>query len=448
MIAAAPDKPAKKVRCAVYTRKSTEEGLEKEFNSLDAQREAGEAYIASQKAEGWTCLSDRYDDGGYSGGNVERPALKKLMADIAAGKVDAVVVYKVDRLSRSLLDFSRLMETFDKHGVSFTSVTQAFNTRESMGRLMLNVLLSFAQFEREIISERTRDKIAAARRKGKWAGGRPVLGYDLDFKSARLTVNEAEAARVRELFEMYLTNESLLKTVTQANERGWTTKRWTTKDGVTLGGAAFDKCRLHHLLSNPIYAGQVRHKGQLHTGEHAAIVDRDLFDNVQRQLRANGRDGGSEVRNRHGALLKGMLACRPCGVAMSHSFTGKPGGKAYRYYQCGTACKRGWDQCPSKSIPAQQIEAFVVDRLRAVASDPAVLSGVLDRLRQRGTEVSKAEVDDAVVTFDGLWSCLSPREQARLVKLLIHRVEYDGAGGEVAITFWPSSIGALQEAVT
>ena len=171
------------VRCAVYTRKSTEEGLEMEFNSLDAQRESGQAYIASQQREGWVCLPDKYDDGGYSGGNVDRPALKKLMADIAAGKVDAVVVYKVDRLSRSLLDFSRLMETFDKHGVSFTSVTQAFNTRESMGRLMLNVLLSFAQFEREIISERTRDKIAAARRKGKWAGGRPVLGYDLDFTS-------------------------------------------------------------------------------------------------------------------------------------------------------------------------------------------------------------------------------------------------------------------------
>lgn len=447
MIANAPRK-REKIRCAVYTRKSTEEGLEKAFNSLDAQRESGEAYVASQKAEGWMCLPERYDDGGFSGGNVERPGLKKLMADIEAGKVDVVVVYKVDRLSRSLLDFTRLLEVFDKHGVSFVSVTQAFNTRESMGRLMLNVLLSFAQFEREIISERTRDKIAAARRKGKWAGGRPVLGYDLDFKNSRLTVNEVEAEQVRDLFQMYLTNESLLKTANQANERGWTTKKWTTKKGTVIGGSPFDKCRLHHLLCNPLYAGQVRHKGQIHAGEHAAIVDRDLFDRIQRQLRANGRDGGSEVRNRHNALLKGLIFCRPCEMAMSHSFTTSGGGKAYRYYICGQACKRGWDECPSKSIAAQQIEAFVLERVRSIANDPAVLSAVLAGARERDRAVTKPEVDEAIGSFDGLWSCLSPREQSRLIKLLIQRIDYDGAGGEVAITFWPSSIGAVMEAAT
>jgi len=201
---------ATRVRCAVYTRKSTEEGLEQEFNSLDAQRDAGENYIKSLVGEGWTCLPDRYDDGGFTGGNMERPALKRLMADINAGKVDAVVVYKVDRLSRSLLDFARMMQAFDTHKVSFVSATQQFNTATSMGRLVLNVLLSFAQFEREIISERTRDKIAATRRMGKWAGGWPVLGYDVDPVAFKLAVNPAEAERVRTIFKLYLELESLL----------------------------------------------------------------------------------------------------------------------------------------------------------------------------------------------------------------------------------------------
>jgi site-specific DNA recombinase len=216
------------VRCAIYTRKSTEEGLEQEFNSLDAQRESGELFVRSQAGEGWTVLADRYDDGGFTGGNMERPALKRLMADIEAGKVDAVVVYKVDRLSRSLLDFARMMQTFEKYRVSFVSVTQQFNTATSMGRLVLNVLLSFAQFEREIISERTRDKIAATRRKGKWAGGHPILGYDVDPQGFRLVVNADEAERVRAIFKLYLQHESLLPVVRELERRGWANKRWQT----------------------------------------------------------------------------------------------------------------------------------------------------------------------------------------------------------------------------
>jgi len=208
------------IRCAIYTRKSTDEGLEQEFNSLDAQREAGEAYIASQKSEGWVCLPDRYDDGGFTGGNMDRPAMKRLLADVEAGGIDCIVVYKVDRLSRSLLDFARVMETFEKHSVAFVSVTQQFNTSTSMGRLMLNVLLSFAQFEREIISERTRDKIAATRRKGKWSGGMPMLGYDVDLQGGRLLVNEDEARTVRAIFELYLEHQSLIETVKVLNDRG------------------------------------------------------------------------------------------------------------------------------------------------------------------------------------------------------------------------------------
>jgi site-specific DNA recombinase len=247
------------IRCAIYTRKSTEEGLEQEFNSLDAQRASGEAYIASQRHEGWVCLPEVYDDGGFSGGSMVRPALKRLMDDIAAGKIDCVVVYKVDRLSRSLLDFTRIMETFDKHGVSFVSVTQQFNTTHSMGRLTLNILLSFAQFEREIIGERIRDKIAAQRRRGKWAGGVPVLGYDVDRSgpSPKLMVNAEEAARVRQIFNLYLEYKSLMPVVSDLARRKWVNKTWLTKKGVNRGGRAFDRCSLYALLTNPIYVGRV-----------------------------------------------------------------------------------------------------------------------------------------------------------------------------------------------
>jgi site-specific DNA recombinase len=273
------------VRCAVYTRKSTEEGLEQEFNSLDAQREAGEAFVASQKSEGWVCLPDRYDDGGFTGGNMERPALKRLMADIDAGRVDCVVVYKVDRLSRSLLDFTQIMEALERRGVSFVSVTQQFNTTSSMGRLTLNILLSFAQFEREIISERTRDKIAAARRKGKWSGGRPVLGYDVAPGGGRLVVNEDEAVRVRAIYEVYLDRQSLIETIKERDAREWANKHWVTKKGRESGGAPFNKHSLYSLLTNVLYIGRLTYKDEIHDGEHPAIVDEETFRRVGQILK-------------------------------------------------------------------------------------------------------------------------------------------------------------------
>jgi site-specific DNA recombinase len=238
------------IRCAIYTRKSTEEGLQQEFNSLDAQRESGEAYIISQRGQGWRALPDRYDDGGYTGGNMERPALKRLIQNIQAGEIDCVVVYKVDRLSRSLLDFARIMEAFDKHGVSFVSVTQQFNTTASLGRLTLNILLSFAQFEREIIAERTRDKMSAARRKGKWIGGFPVLGYDIDPQGGRLVVNPAEADQVSEIFRLYEKERALIPVVRELNERGWHLKRWKSSQGIERGGRTFTKAALYKLLTN------------------------------------------------------------------------------------------------------------------------------------------------------------------------------------------------------
>ena len=364
------------VRCAIYTRKSTEEGLEREFNSLDAQRESAEAYIASQQHEGWQCLPARYDDGGCTGGNMDRPALKRLMADIEAGKVDCVVVYKVDRLSRSLLDFARMMETFERHSVSFVSVTQQFNTATSMGRLILNVLLSFAQFEREMISERTRDKMVAARRKGKYVGGRPILGYDV--VDTKLVVNRVEAERVRQIFELYLEHGSLMPVVKELNCRSWATKRWTTKKGTVRGGQPFTKNRLYQLLTNVAYIGKVRYKDEMHEGEHEAIVEAKPFRRVQVALQRKGRGGA--VRNKHGALLRGLLRCRTCGCSMVQTYTSK-GQRRYRYYVCTQAQQRGWDTCPSPSLPAGEIEQFVVEQIKCMGRDPALVAATLAEAR-------------------------------------------------------------------
>jgi site-specific DNA recombinase len=387
------------VRCAIYTRKSTDEGLDQEFNSLDAQREAGEAYIKSQAGEGWSYLPDRYDDGGFTGGNMDRPALRRLLADIEAGKVDCVVVYKVDRLSRSLLDFARLMETFEKHRVSFVSVTQLFNTATSMGRLILNVLLSFAQFEREIIGERIRDKIAATRRKGKWSGGYPILGYDVDRSngSPKLVVNAREAVRVRETFQLYLSLGSLLAVVDELARRDWRNKQWRTRKGAAKGDRPFDKCALYALLTNPLYVGKIRHKADLYQGEHEPVVDAEVFQKVQAALQRNGRSGGVLVRNRHGALLKGLLVCKGCGRAMIHSFTSK-GQKRYRYYTCTRAIKNGRKACPSGSLPAAEIERVVVDQIRGIADDPGLRAEVL----RQAQEQFESELAELVTEQRGL----------------------------------------------
>ena len=362
------------IRCAIYTRKSTEEGLEQEFNSLDAQRESAEAFIKSQAHEGWICLPEHYDDGGFTGGNMDRPALRRLIADIEAGKVDCVVVYKVDRLSRSLLDFSRMMEVFDRQNASFVSVTQQFNTTHSMGRLTLNILLSFAQFEREIIGERTRDKIAAARRKGKWSGGVPILGYDV--AGSKLVISEEEAAQVRAIFNLYLEHEALLPVVKELERRGWRNKQWTTKKGVAKGGRRFDKTGLHHLLTNVGYAGKVKHKADTHEGEHAAILDAATWQRVQALLERNGRSGGAMVRNQFGAILKGLVRCVPCDCAMTPAHSTR-GTKRYRYYTCSNAQKRGWDTCPSKSVPAAELERFVVERIKGIGHDEALVRETL-----------------------------------------------------------------------
>lgn len=378
--------PMRSVRCAIYTRKSTEEGLDQEFNTLDAQRHSAENYIRSQAGEGWEILPETYDDGGFTGGNMDRPGLQRLLRDIENGRVDCVVVYKVDRLSRSLLDFSRILETFDKHGVSFVSVTQLFNTANSMGRLMLNVLLSFAQFERELISERTRDKMSAARRLGKYVGGAPVLGYDIDRDVSRLVVNDSEARQVCEIFELYLQHQSLLAVVQELDERSWLTKHWTTKKGNRRGGKRFTKTSLHKLLTNVTYLGKVRYKDEVHEGEHEAIIDQDVWQQVQTLLQRNGRTGGAEVRNKFGALLKGLLRCSACNSAMSPTHSTKRGNTRYRYYVCCNAQKRGWQNCPSPSIPAGEIEKFVVDQIRSIGRDPELIRETVAQVQQQSQQ--------------------------------------------------------------
>jgi site-specific DNA recombinase len=289
---------------------------------------------------------------------MDRPALKRLLADIEAGRIDCVVSYKLDRLSRSLLDFARIIGILEKHHVSFVSITQQFNSATSMGRLVLNVLLSFAQFEREIISERTRDKIAATRRKGKWSGGLPVLGYDVDPQVLRLVVNPKEATRVRAIFDLYIEHQALLPVVRELERRGWRTKVWVTRKGRKMGGQLFTKTNLHKLLTNATYAGKLRYKAELHNGEHAAIVDPVKWQKVQELLKGN-RHKGSTERNGSGAILKGLLYCRPCGCAMTPTHATKSG-KRYRYYVCSVAQKQGYDRCPSQSIPAGQMERVVV----------------------------------------------------------------------------------------
>ena len=370
-------------RCAIYTRKSTGEGLDRDFNTLDAQRETAEAYIESQKNEGWICLPEHYDDGGFTGGNLDRPAMMRLMADIETDKIDCIVVYKVDRLSRSLMDFSRIMTILEQHDVSFVSVTQQFNTTHSMGRLTLNILLSFSQFEREIISERTRDKMNAARKKGKWIGGTPVLGYDIDPRRKCMIVNFEEAFKVRRIFELYLDHQSLRATIKELNNMGWFTKRWVTAKERVTGGKAFQIQSLFRLLTDVTYLGKIKFKGTIYEGEHEAIVDETKWQQVQKILKRNGSNGGKLVRNKYGALLKGLLYCKPCQAAMIHTIqVSKSKNTKYRFYVCSSAQIRGWHTCPTKSVSVAEIEGFVINLIRNMGRDSDLVAETVKQVRK------------------------------------------------------------------
>jgi len=413
--------PAKtrKLRCAVYTRKSTDEGLEKEFNSLDAQRAACEAFITSQRSEGWVLVHDRYDDGGVSGGTLERPALQRLIQDIESGLVDVVVVYKIDRLSRSLMDFAKLVQTFDAHEVTFVSVTQSFNTTTSMGRLTLNILLSFAQYERELIGERVRDKVAASRARGMWMGGPVPLGYRVE--NRKLLVDEAGAATVRRVFEGFAEIGSGSRLLPILRAEGLLTKT----------GRPFDKSALYKLLVNRVYIGEAVHKGTAYPGEHDAIIPRGLWDRVHAVLTESPRVRAAQSRQRSPALLRGLLF-GPDGRAMSPTHTRK-GGRLYRYYVSQALLQGGPNDAPHQRLPAGEIEGLVMAQVRALLRQPEIVVGTWRAARVEAPDLTESEVRDALGRLDPLWDELFPGEQERIVRLLVERVTVSHAGAQIQL---------------
>ncbi len=364
----------KRLRCAIYTRKSSEDGLEQEFNSLDAQREACAAYIASQKHEGWVLLPEHYDDGGLSGGSLERPSLQKLLQHIADRRVDQIVVYKIDRLTRSLSDFSKIVDTLDAAEASFVSVTQSFNTASSMGRLTLNMLLSFAQFEREVTAERIRDKIAASKRKGLWMGGQVPLGYRADGRT--LKINEAEAKTIRTLYDLYEQHGTVREVKVAAGKLGLRSRQRVTVAGKQTGGVAFDRGHIHHLLTNPIYAGSIRHKLTIHDGQHDAIIDPDRWDRIQEQLQDGAAKGRARKTAKQRSLLCGKLFDES-GDRLTPSYTKTRAGVRLRYYvshrlikNSGEANKDGW------RLPAEELEQKVAQVLRQHIAGPAFVGTI------------------------------------------------------------------------
>lgn len=407
----------KRLNCAIYTRKSTDEGLEKEFNSLDAQREACAAFITSQKHAGWVAVRDFYDDGGLSGGTMERPALKRLLADIRAGKVQIVVVYKVDRLTRSLADFAKIVDVLDASGASFVSVTQQFNTTTSMGRLTLNMLLSFAQFEREIAGERIRDKIAASKAKGMWMGGNVPLGYDV--KDRKLIVNDAEAETVRMIFRRYVELGSVRILKHELDQRGIVSKRREGAGVVRSGGNRFSRGVLYNLLKCPIYHGEIGHQGKVYPGQHEAIVDPILWRLVQDKLAGNRHAEKIGATAEAPSLLAGLIVDGD-GRHLTSTHAVKTG-RRYRYYV--SAPRKGADRSEHDAgwrIPAVDIEEIVLDRLRAFFASEQEVSEALSYLALEDVRL-RAVHSTAVGLAEG-WAVLPSIEIRELVQAVVEEI--------------------------
>jgi site-specific DNA recombinase len=376
--------PKRRVRCAVYTRKSTDEGMDQEYNSIDAQRDAGHAYIASQRAEGWIPVADDYDDPAFSGGNMERPALRRMIADIEAGKIDVVVIYKIDRLTRSLADFSKMMEVFERYGVSFVSVTQQFNTTTSMGRLMLNVLLSFAQFEREVTGERIRDKIAASKRKGMWMGGVPPLGYDLE--NRRLVPNEREAKLIRHIFQRFVELGSSTALFNELKLDGVTSKAWTTQDGKVREGKPIDKGMIYKFFAT------------------------------------NCRVRGNATRAVVPFLLKGIVFGDDGRALSPWHTTKKSNGRRYRHYIPMRDTKEQASASGLPRLPATELESAVLEQLPGILRAPDLLGDVLSQATKLDPTLDEAQVTVAMTRLDAIWDQLFPAEQTRIIKLLVEKV--------------------------
>jgi site-specific DNA recombinase len=378
----------KNFRCAIYTRKSHDDGsLEQEFNSLSAQRESAENYIASQKANGWKVLPQKYDDGGFSGGNMERPALKRLLGDVKTGLVDIIVVYKIDRLSRSLLDFMKLAEMLEQHDVSFVSVTQDINTSTSAGRMMLNILMTFSQYEREIIAERILISVAGAKRRGKHCGGPPVLGYDADSEKKKLIINHEEAKIVKLIFERYIALGSARDVAKELNEKGYRTKKWESKKGKVYGGGDFTPDYIYRTLSNPLYIGRVRHHDKTYPGEHDGIIAQNLWDNVQAFI-AKSRKAHGYVKKKIDSPFKGLLKCGYCGGSLGITYT-KGKNRTYTYYVCIKNTNTAVCNCPLASVPAGEADKMILAQLGSIIKTPSLLAKVYEEGKSKDTDKEK-----------------------------------------------------------
>jgi DNA invertase Pin-like site-specific DNA recombinase len=421
-------RPSKRLRCAIYTRKSSDEGLEQAFNSLDAQREACAAFVLSQKHEGWSVLSTLYDDGGYSGGTLDRPALQRLLADIAEAKVDVVVVYKIDRLTRSLFDFAKIVEAFDARGVSFVSITQQFNTTTSMGRLTLNVLLSFAQFEREVAGERIRDKIAASKKRGMWMGGLPPLGYDV--RDRKLVVNEEEAQTVLHIFRRYVELRSVRALKVELDAAGICSKHRTFADGTVYGGHKLSRGALYLMLQNRIYRGEITHKGNAYPGEHKAIVDKALWDMVEAVLAENriNRTKGADAK--YPSLLAGLVF-DDSGERLTPTHAVKKGTR-YRYYVSrslitGTAK----DHSQGRRIPAGNLENLVMGRLLAFLGDEGAMLSAISDAEENGAEQKRLIARGRQIS--GEFPTLTPDAIRSILLTLISRIDIRAEHVEIGV---------------
>ncbi len=490
-----PNTQAVQIPAAIYARKSTDAKLEQQVNSISVQCAAARSFIESQKHQGWYCIDEELSDNNQSGATLKRPALRRLMQLIKKGKVKVVVVNRLDRISRSLSQFLELMTFFEEHGVALVSVTQNINTSTPMGRLMLSIIMSFSEFERELICERVTERMYAARKNGQFLGGRPVLGYNIKPEGRALEIDEIEAIRVREIFELYLELRSIKAVVLELKKRGWKNKQWVTREGKVIGGTDFTASTLHNLLKNQIYTGKVTLKGEIYEGQHNGIVDPDIFARVQSMLANNDVQKGNRNRNSHDALLKGLLKCKSCGTAFVHAGTKKKS-KYYRYYTCSNKRLNGAHACPSPSIPAGEIENLVTEQLMSIGTNPELQEMVhrqlaeamdakqatsarakktatqqlnritkelassrefgaseslilhLEQKRQEAENAlenaekdatwhqpSKEDVIAVVRDMAGLWPMFNTGEKCAFVKTLIRQVEYDAVEGSITLHF-------------
>lgn len=438
--------PLIKKNCAIYTRKSNEEGLELEYNSLDAQYDSAMHYIHAQQSQGWVLVNRRYDDGGWSGGNLERPGLKRLLADVEQGLVDVIVVYKMDRLTRALFDFSKLVEIFDKQGVTFVSVTENFNTTTSMGRLTLNMLLSFAQFERELVGERIRDKFLASKRKGMWMGGTPPLGYDV--VERKLVVNRQEAKIIIFIYEQFLRHGSTIRLLHELDERCYRTKSWTTQTGNHKQGGKMDANVVIRILRNPIFKGIISHKGEHYQGEQEAIISDKMWDDVQALIkeRRHAKPRTLDTKPKNAPYLLRGIIFDSAGWTMTPSDGGKSKRRRYRYYVSTRAIKHGYQSVDVRSVAAEQIEPIIIGQLRQFFVAPEVIHRTHQRAQMHEPNITIEEVRKTLAQFDEIWEQLFPLEQNRIMHLIVKRIQVSLSG--VTITFQPNGIMDVYEQLT